>query len=282
MASAASRATSSARSHRRDQPSSAPASASDVALERRVERRVVGRVVADDVEQGRVRAPRVVEVRPAVGEPGPEVQQRRRGSAGDACVAVGRPGGHPLEEAEHRADLGDVVERGDEVHLGGAGVGEAGRHAVGRERRDQRARAVHASSRTRTPGVEQAVGVEGDLDSLAGARAARGRSSATVRRACRAPMPCSPETWPPRETAVRRRGRRRSAARAASSARNTERWTLPSPTWPHPVTNAPCRRRRAPRRAAGSRRRGCAGRRRRRCRWPRRPWPTRTRARAPR
>ena len=50
----------------------------DVGLQRRVVLSVIGGVVADDAEHRDLGAPSVVEVRQPVGEPGSEVQQRRR------------------------------------------------------------------------------------------------------------------------------------------------------------------------------------------------------------
>ena len=106
----------------------------DVALEGCVVRRVVGRVVTDDIQHRHIRPTRVVQIRPAVGESRSQVQQRGGRLTGDACVAVGRPGGDALEEAQDGADLGDVVESGDEMHFRSAGIGEAGREAIGPQR----------------------------------------------------------------------------------------------------------------------------------------------------
>ena len=89
----------------------------DVRRQRRVVLRVVGGVVADDVHDRRRRPAGVVQVGEPVGEPGPEVQQRRRRSLGHACVAVGHPGDDALEQPEHRPHPVDPVDRGDEVHL---------------------------------------------------------------------------------------------------------------------------------------------------------------------
>ena len=83
-------------------------------------------------------------------------------------VAVGGAGGDALEQPEHAAHLGHVVERGDEVHLRGARVGEAHVDAGVDERADQRLRAVHRRASLRSgvrvsrerAGVEDAVGVE--------------------------------------------------------------------------------------------------------------------------
>ena len=81
--------------------------------------------------------------------PGPEVQQRRRRAAGHPRVAVGRAGGHALEEREDGAHVGDVVQRGDEVHLRRAGVGEADVHARVDQRPDQCLCAVHLGTLAR-------------------------------------------------------------------------------------------------------------------------------------
>jgi len=71
------------------------------------------------------------------------VQEHHGGAAGHAGVAVGGAGGHALEQREHAAHLGDLVERADEVHLGGAGVGEADGDPRVDEGLDERACTVH-------------------------------------------------------------------------------------------------------------------------------------------
>ncbi len=58
------------------------------------------------------------------------MEQRRGRQLRDAGVAVGGAGSDTLKETEHTAHLGEVVETGDEVHLGRAGIGEARRDAV--------------------------------------------------------------------------------------------------------------------------------------------------------
>ena len=111
--------------------------------QRRVVRAVVGRLVAHDVDDRRLRAAGVVQVGEAVGEARAAVQQRRRRLAGHARVAVGRAGHHALEQAEHAAHAGHAVECGDEVHLRGAGVAEAGIDAAFQQRVDEAFGAVH-------------------------------------------------------------------------------------------------------------------------------------------
>jgi hypothetical protein len=54
-----------------------------------------------------------------------QVQQGRGRLVGHPRVAVGGAGGHALEQASTHAHPRLAVERGDEVHLAGAGVGEA-------------------------------------------------------------------------------------------------------------------------------------------------------------
>ena len=150
----------------------------DVALERGVEAGVVGRVVAHDVEHRAVGATGVVQVRPAVGEPRTQVQERRGGSARDPGVPVGGAGGHPLEEAQYPADRGERVELCDEVHLRRAGVGEADRDVVGRQGGAQRVGPVHADviSSALSAGLRRPAGSKASLT-----RRRRARSAGSVR-----------------------------------------------------------------------------------------------------
>jgi hypothetical protein len=53
------------------------------------------------------------------------MQQRGGRLVGHACVAVGRTGSHALEQRQYGTHPGFAIQRGDEVHLTGAGVGEA-------------------------------------------------------------------------------------------------------------------------------------------------------------
>ena len=119
----------------------------DVGLQRRVVLDMVGRVVADDVDDRHLGAARVVQVRQPVAQARPEVQQRRRGPIRHPRVAVGGAGGDALEQAEHRTHLRHGVERGDEMHLRRAGVGEARRDAAVDERADQCLGAVGHAAR---------------------------------------------------------------------------------------------------------------------------------------
>ena len=102
-----------------------PRQAFDIGGQRRVVADVIGRMLADDVDDAGMRLLGVVQVGKAVGETGAEMQQRRGRRALHAEIAVGRPGHHALEQAEHAAHALDAIERCDEMHLGGAGIGEA-------------------------------------------------------------------------------------------------------------------------------------------------------------
>jgi len=82
-------------------------------------------VITDPVDDWCARAPRVVQVGQAVGEAGPEVQQRRGGPSRDAAPPVGGAGADTLEQPEHDTHAGDAVERRDNWHLGGARIREA-------------------------------------------------------------------------------------------------------------------------------------------------------------
>ena len=220
----------------------------DVALERRVVLLVVGGVVADDVHDRRVRAPGVVQVGEAVAEAGAEVQQRRRRAVRHARVAVGRAGDDALEQAEHRPHPRLAVERGDEVHLGRAGVGEAHVDVVVDERAQQGLGAVHGhavtvpSDRARSPrssaGVEDAVRVERGLDAAHQRELGRVLELEEVRAAW--PGRCRARRRSRRRAPCRRRTGRAAPARAPRGrAWNTERCTLPSPAWPQPAIQEP-------------------------------------------
>ena len=127
----------------------------DVGGERRIEVPVIGRVVADDVDRRRKRAPRVVQVGGAVEIAGAEMQQRHRRPTGHARVAVRRARRDALEQAQDRSDPRFAVQRGDEVHLARAGIGEAGPDAAIRERPDERIGTVHASVLRRRSGPRE-------------------------------------------------------------------------------------------------------------------------------
>lgn len=96
----------------------------DVGRQRRVVLQMLPRVIADDVQDRRAGAARIVQVGNAVRVAGPEVQQRHRGLAGHAAIAVRGARAHPLEQPEDRAHARHGIERTDERHLGRAGIGE--------------------------------------------------------------------------------------------------------------------------------------------------------------
>ena len=87
---------------------------------------------------------RVMQTRETIREPRPEVQQGAGGPAGHPRIAVGRACRHALEQSEHAPHPVNSVERGDKMHLRGAGIGEAGVNAGREERPDERLRARHA------------------------------------------------------------------------------------------------------------------------------------------
>ena len=102
--------------------------------------------------------------------PGPRCSSVAAGLVGHAAVAVGGAGRDTFEQREHRAHLGDVVERGDELHLRRSRVGEAHVDAVRRRAFGSvRARRSWAPSITRVSvehgaGIQDAVRVERGLD----------------------------------------------------------------------------------------------------------------------
>ena len=115
----------------------------DVRGERGVVLQVIGGVIADDVDDRDVAAFGVVQIREAVAESRPQVQQRGGGLARDARIAVCRAGHHAFEQAQHASHAGHAVQRRDEVHLRGAGIREADFHAGIQQRAQQGFGSVH-------------------------------------------------------------------------------------------------------------------------------------------
>ncbi len=116
----------------------------DVGGQRSVVGDVIGGMLAHHVDHAGVRLAGVVQVGEAVGEAGTEVQQGRGRLARHAPVAVGRAGHHALEQAEHAAHAGHLVQRGDKMHLRRAWVGEANIDPAGQQGSDKALGAVHA------------------------------------------------------------------------------------------------------------------------------------------
>jgi len=99
---------------------------------------VIDGMVPDDIDHRRVRALGIVDIGPAIEVAGAEVQQRHRRLALDPAIAVRRARRHALEKTEDGVYPRLPVERGNKVHLRGAGIGEAGRHAMIGQGGDQR------------------------------------------------------------------------------------------------------------------------------------------------
>ena len=106
---------------------------------------MIGCVIADDVDHRRARAPRIVHIGEAVGQPGSAVHQRRRRFLRHARVAVGAARDHDFGEVEHAAQSAGAIERSDEMHLGSAGIREADVHARAEQRPGERLCAIHAA-----------------------------------------------------------------------------------------------------------------------------------------
>jgi hypothetical protein len=100
-------------------------------------------MLADNVDDAGIRLLGVVQIGKAVGEPGSEMQQRGRRRAFHAEIAVGSARHHALEQPEHAAHAFDPVKGGDEVHLRGAGIGEADINAARHQGPHQTFRTVH-------------------------------------------------------------------------------------------------------------------------------------------
>ena len=115
----------------------------DIRLQLRIVLHVPGGVVAHDVDDRHPRLAGVMQVRKPVPQAGTKMQQRRGGFPRHPRVAVGGPGRHALEQGQHRAHPRLAVQGRDEVHLAGAGVGEADLDARVGQGFHQGLRAVH-------------------------------------------------------------------------------------------------------------------------------------------
>ena len=98
---------------------------------------MMGRLVAHHVENGRLRAPRIVQIGKSIAQAWPAMQQCDRRLLRHPPVAIGRAGRDALEQAEHAMHAWHAIERRDEMHLAGAGIGEAGVDARCEQRADQ-------------------------------------------------------------------------------------------------------------------------------------------------
>ena len=96
----------------------------DVGGERGINFKMRGGVFTDDADDGGARFAGVMEIREAVAEPGTQMEKGGGGASGDARVAVGCARTDAFKEAEHAAQSGHAIERGDEMHLRRAGIHE--------------------------------------------------------------------------------------------------------------------------------------------------------------
>ena len=117
--------------------------ARDIRGERCVVLDVIGRMLADDVDDGRARLLRIVQVGQRVAEARPKVQQGRRGFSGHSGIAVGGAADDAFEQAEDAAHAVDLVERRHEMHLRGARICETDVDAALQQRMHQALGSVH-------------------------------------------------------------------------------------------------------------------------------------------
>ena len=98
---------------------------------------MMGRLVAHHVENGRLRAPRIVQIGKSIAQARPAMQQGDRRRLRHSPVTIGCAGRDALEQAEHAMHARYAVERRDEMHFAGARIGEAGVDARREQRADQ-------------------------------------------------------------------------------------------------------------------------------------------------
>ncbi len=100
-------------------------------------------MIADDIDDGNIGPAGVVKIGKPVGQTRPQMQQRARRPAGHPPVAIGGTGHHALEQAEDAAHPLHPVEGSHEMHLRGAGIGEAHIDATGDQGADETFSSVH-------------------------------------------------------------------------------------------------------------------------------------------
>ena len=118
----------------------------DIRGERRVILRMVGRVVADDIDDRRRCATRVVEVGEPVRQPRPQMQERRGRLLRHAAIAIGHSGHRALEKTEDGPHALDFVERRDKMHFRCSGIAETDLNPGPNQRPQQTFRTRHLGS----------------------------------------------------------------------------------------------------------------------------------------
>ena len=104
---------------------------------------VIGGVITDNVDHRRVGAAGIVQIGKGVAQPRPQMEQRRRRFLRHARIAIRRAGADPFKKTENCPHGRHLIDRGDKVHFGRAGVGKTGVYAAVDERLNQAVRAIH-------------------------------------------------------------------------------------------------------------------------------------------
>ena len=89
---------------------------------------------ADNGDNRRESASRIVEIGQAIGEPRPRMEQRRSGLPCHACIAIGRARHNTFKKAQDASHLRFAIKRCHEMHLGRTGIGKAHINAMSDER----------------------------------------------------------------------------------------------------------------------------------------------------
>ena len=85
----------------------------------------------------------VVQVRKAIAEARPQMQQRRCRFAGDTVITVRRARHHTFKQTEYAAHAFDAIERRHKMHFRSAGIGETHIHVAIQQRANQTFCTVH-------------------------------------------------------------------------------------------------------------------------------------------
>ena len=118
----------------------------DVRGQRRVILLVIGGMVADDIDHRCAGSLGIVQIGNAIAEARSKMQQRHRRFVGHAAIAVGGAGDDALEQAEHTAHAGNLVQGGNKMHFRRARIGKADIGVAGQQGPDNTFGAVHGIS----------------------------------------------------------------------------------------------------------------------------------------
>ena len=108
---------------------------------------MISRLITDDVNNRHSGTLRIVKIGKAISKPRSPMEQRHRWPSDESSIAIRCSCCDALEQRKYTAYAGDPVERGNEMHLAGAGIGKAGIDPAGDKCPNEAFGAVYGASR---------------------------------------------------------------------------------------------------------------------------------------